>query len=133
MEGTSVVIDFKLSPHGFFHSPQQPPCKYYIIDWISFKFTNIIRSGLGVHDHPHSHGSEHFLLLVSLEDRTLFLTISLLIELVLLLTIPLVLLLIRLVKISTSWGLHIILLVLLGIEESIGAVIVGKHCSISKL
>ena len=46
VEGASIIVNFKLSPHRFFYSPQNSTTKNNVIYRISIIFTNIIWSGL---------------------------------------------------------------------------------------
>ena len=60
VEGTSVIIYFKLSPHRLFYSPENSTTKNDVIYRISIIFTNIIWSGLRIGYHFYCDRGEYF-------------------------------------------------------------------------
>jgi hypothetical protein len=59
-ECACVVIYFELCSHRLLNTTNQSPSQNYVIDGISFKLTNVVRSWLGVHHHPNSYRCKHF-------------------------------------------------------------------------
>lgn len=59
-KGSCVVIDFKLCAHWLLHSTNQPSSQDNIVYGLTFKFTHIVWSWLGVHDHSDCDWCENF-------------------------------------------------------------------------
>ena len=66
-----VIIYLELCAHWLLYSSQQPTSEDNIVDRVTIELTYIVRSRLRIHDHPHSHWCEHFLLSRSITTPTL--------------------------------------------------------------
>ena len=59
-EGAGVVIDLELGPHRFLYSTDQTTGKNDVVNGVTFEFTDVVRTGLGVHYHSYSDRGKNF-------------------------------------------------------------------------
>ena len=59
-EGTGVVIDLKLGPHRLLYSSDQATSKNNVVDGVSFKLADVVRTWLGIHNHSYSDRCKNF-------------------------------------------------------------------------
>lgn len=53
MESTCIVINLKLSAHGFLYASQQSADQDDVVDGVAVELANVVRSRLTIHNHPY--------------------------------------------------------------------------------